>query len=365
MKVFLVAGERSGDLHGGKIAAALFSRFPALEIAGWGGEEMECAGVELKKHYRETATMGFLEVLKKFRHFKRLLQACRDDISDFQPDAVVFIDFGAFNLRIAPHAKALGIPSFYFITPKVWAWNTKRADKLNRLVDHLLVILPFEVDFFKKKGIASTYVGNPLTERVLAYLADFPKDNVGQDTRLTIGLFPGSRAQEVSRILPGLVELATRHPEVNWIVSGVTNLPKSLYQLATSQGMEVIWDDSYRMMNTIDGAFVASGTATLEVALFRVPQVVVYKTSKLSGAIVRLVIKIPFVSLPNLIANREVVPELLQSEFNQDTLDRELALMISKQGKEKQLTGYEEIWQRLGQLSTSDEVATYLAEHLK
>ncbi|MEL6534799.1 MAG: lipid-A-disaccharide synthase [Bacteroidota bacterium] len=365
MKFFLVAGERSGDLHASRIVEELKVKYPEATFQGWGGDRMEQTGVVLKKHYRDTATMGFLEVLKKLSYFKNLIKECKQHITSYQPDAILFVDFSAFNLRVAPHAKALKIPVYYFITPKVWAWNTKRAFKLQRLTDHRLVILPFEVDFFQQRGIDSTYVGNPLTERIRKFskAEDF-REKHGLDDRPIMALLPGSRRQEVSRILPVLVELTQSEPSFQWVLSGVKSLPEHLYQPALAKKIPIVWEDSYNLMAYAHTAVVASGTATLETALFNVPQVVVYKTSMVSAWVVRLVIKIPFVSLPNLIAGREMIPEQLQNNCTKDKVLEEFLVLQSDEGRNQQLAGYQEIQNKLGDLDTPLEVAKYIANTL-
>lgn len=366
MKFFLVAGERSGDLHGSRIVEELRKQFPGASFQGWGGDRMVQAGVTLKKHYRDTATMGFLEVLKKLSYFKALIQECKDHIGSFQPDAVVFIDFGAFNLRVAPQVKALQIPIFYFITPKVWAWNRKRAYKLQNLTDHRLVILPFEVDFFRERNIEATYVGNPLTERIHNFLPNttFREQN-SLDDRPIMALLPGSRKQEVNRILPVLLEIIDSEPDFQWVLSGVRNLPESLYQKAIDKKVPIVWEDSYNLLAHAHTAIVASGTATLETALFNIPQVVVYRTSALSAWVVRLVIKIPFVSLPNLIAGREVIPEQLQGNCTSTKVLEKFWVLQREEGRKHQMDGYQEIQDKLGKKDTPSEVATYIATTLK
>ena len=364
MRYFLIAGERSGDLHASRIVSALRARDPEAEFEGWGGEQMEQAGVVLREHYRNTATMGFLEVLKKLRHFRRLIQRCKDDIAAYQPDAVIYVDFSAFNLRVAPAVVKQGITGYFFITPKVWAWNTKRAFKLARLTDHRLVILPFEVDFFAERQISATYVGNPLTERIRGFTPDPDfRQTHSLDDRPIVALLPGSRRQEVSRLLPVMMAVVKDRPEWQWVMSGVRSLPEELYQPAQDAGIPLVWEDSYNLMAHAHTAVVASGTATLETALFRVPQVVVYRTSAFSALVVRAVIKIPFVSLPNLIAQRAVVPELLQNACTPEEVLRQVDLLQTEAGRQAQLEGYADIAHRLGDISTPDAVAEYITQH--
>ena len=365
MKYFIIAGERSGDLHGGRIVDALRERDTQASFEGWGGGRMAQAGVSLRKHYRDTATMGFQEVLTKLNYFRKLIRECKQHIEAFQPDAVIFIDFGAFNLRVAPFVKELQIPSYYFITPKVWAWNTRRAEKVKRLSDHRLVILPFEADFFNARNISATYVGNPLQERISQYQPD-PNFRTQQklDDRPIMAILPGSRVQEVKRILPAVMMLVEQHPELQWVVSGVRNLPEELYAPAKERNLPIVWEDSYGLMSHSHTAIVASGTATLETALFNVPQIVVYQASAISAAVVRLVIKVPYVSLPNLIAGREIIPELLQKDFNGERLQQEFAHLQTENGRRGQLSGYAEIRETLGNLHTPTEVANYIQRTL-
>lgn len=331
-----------------------------------GGTYSQEAGVDLAVNYSEVALMGFLEVVLGFRKVLKYLKIVKDDLNAFQPDALILVDYGGFNMRIAAFAKEKGIPVHYYIPPKVWAWNQKRALKLKAITDQIYSILPFEPCFFKRFEMDVEYVGNPLFDEIKKFT---PHEFFFQKNELSyapiIALLPGSRKQEINAMLQEMVNLVSKFPNAQWVVAGVDSLDSKLYEPATKAGIKVIFNQTYDLLSHATAAVVTSGTATLETALFRVPQVVVYRTSPLSYAIGKKLIRVPFISLVNLIAEREVVKELIQGEFSAENIQAELQRILSNPVyKGQMLQGYDEIFERLGNQSASETVAKHILNSL-
>jgi len=360
MKYFLIAGERSGDLHGSFLAEYIRKNDKSAEIIGWGGDYMEKAGVQLLKHYRELAIMGFWEVVKNLRTLSRLQKECKQAIVDFNPDAVVFIDYPGFNLRIAAFTKSKGFSNFYYISPKVWAWNQKRAYKLKRLIDRLFCILPFEKEFFKKYDFEVSYVGNPLKEAIKSYQFDREFMRRWQG-RQVIAVLPGSRAQEVANVVSVLKEVVPEKPDALFLIAAVDNLPDSAYaELDNSfANVELVYNKTYEILKLADAAIVTSGTATLEAALLNAPQVVIYRTSGISYMLAKRLIKVPYISLVNLIAGKQVVKELIQGEMSASNVLSEINAILSADGtyREQMLEGYNLVNSAIGDLNAPEQTA--------
>ncbi len=366
MKYFLIAGERSGDLHGSFLIKQIISRDAGAEVVCWGGDYMQQAGGLLLRHYKHTAVMGFWEVIKNLRKLARLQNACKADIVRFQPDAVIFIDYPGFNLRIAEFTKKHGFLSFYYISPKVWAWNQNRALKLKRLIDHIFCILPFEKEFFRQYGMDVSYVGNPLKEAIKSYQYDeeFLRRLAG---KRVIGVLPGSREQEVTNLITLLPAMASEKPAFHFLVAGVDNLPTEMYAQVSSgsPNIEVAFGKTYEILRVSEAAIVTSGTATLEAALLNVPQVVVYKTSGVSYQIAKRLIKVPFISLVNLIAGKEVVRELIQHHFTREEILAEIENIISDASRKKNiLDGYKEVDELIGEQNAAETTAAEIVTRL-
>ncbi|EPR65711.1 lipid-A-disaccharide synthase [Cyclobacterium qasimii] len=366
MKYYIIAGERSGDLHASNLLLALKKKDPDAEFRGMGGEYMEEAGCTLFAHYKEMALMGFVEVLMHFRRVFRYLSAVKKDILDFQPDALILVDFAGFNMKIATFATKKGIKVHYYIAPKVWAWNQNRAYKLKKNVDKLYAILPFETDFFKKFDWQVDYVGNPLLDEIKKFKPEH--DFLSQyqlEGKPLIALLPGSRKQEVDKMLTTMIALKSNFQGVNWVIAGVRNLPPEVYEAAEKAGIQVVYDKTYDILLHARAAVVTSGTATLETALFNIPQVVVYKTSKISYAIGMQLIKVAYASLVNIIVDREVVKELIQGEYVSESVETELRGIFEDGPKrEKVLEGYGELRGLLGNKKASQETARLIIESL-
>jgi len=356
MKYFIVAGERSGDLHAGNLAAAMRELDPAVQLSGWGGEKMQSAGVQILQRYEEMAFMGFWEVLKNLRKIRGFMALARKHIEETQPDALILIDYAGFNLRLAQWAKTRGIRVFYYIAPKAWAWNKSRVHQLKKYTDLTLVIFPFEVPFFEQYGVPVKYVGNPLFDEIKKFRPD-PAFLADRGGRPVIALLPGSRRQEIEAMMQTMAKLTYAMPEYTWVVAGVSTFDYNFYNIYGGT-FRLTFDRTYNALFIADAAVVTSGTATLETALFKVPQVVVYKTSGLTYAIARLLVKIRFISLVNLVAGKEVVKELIQGEYTAKNTEKELKKLLSdNKFREKQLNDYTILTEKLGNREASKTAA--------
>ncbi|MFA0960865.1 lipid-A-disaccharide synthase [Roseivirga sp. BDSF3-8] len=366
MRYYIIAGERSGDLHGGELIKYLMQMDPDAQIRGWGGDGMKAAGMKLVKHYRETAFMGVWEVLINLRKIRSFLKECKKDIRSFAPDAIVLIDYPGFNLRIAAFAKSLGVPVHYYISPKVWAWNTKRAKKIKRFVDKLYVIFPFEVDFFRKYEVGAIFVGNPLISLINDYSPSADAKILCQKNDQIIAVLPGSRYQEVKSMLDVMLQVVDQLPDFHFVVAAVSNLPVELYDAAMEHpSVTVLTDSAYDILSYSKAAIVTSGTATLETALFSVPQVVCYKTSAFTYSIAKKVIKVPFISLVNIVAEKEVVKELIQNDFTPSMITKELQSLVDDTSyRRNMLNEYSDLKKRLGKKNAPLEVAEQIVNSL-
>lgn len=328
-RIYIIAGEASGDLHGGNLVRELFAQARAageeLTIRAWGGDRMTAAGARVVKHYRELAFMGFTQVIMNLRTILRNIDTCKKDIETFKPDAIILIDYPGFNLRIAEWAHAKGIPVHYYISPQVWAWKKGRVHTIKRVVDHLYVILPFEKDWYAKYGYAVDFVGHPLLDAIEQEGRSELQPLPGADDRPVVALLPGSRQQEIARVLPLMVAVARRYPTYRFVLAAAPSVPESTYTALIGDGpITVVNGRTYDVLRHARGALVTSGTATLETALFGVPEVVCYSGGALNVWIARRLVDIQFISLVNLIMGREVVRELIQSDLNVRTLSKEL-----------------------------------------
>ncbi len=367
-KYFFIAGEVSGDLHGAKLIKALRQKDRNAEISAWGGDRMKEAGAKIEKHISELAIMGFGEVVAKLPEILRNFSTCKQNIKDFNPDAVILIDYAGFNLRIAKYAKKQGIKVFFYIAPKVWAWRKSRIRKLKAYVDKLFVIFPFEKDFFAAHGLKVEYVGNPLIERMNEFR---PDDTFMSKLRLPpkyIALLPGSRKQEIDKIMPCLLALAQNTPDENFVIAGLEKAKPFLEHFSYPPNIKIIYDNTYNIIYHAHSAVVTSGTATLETALLACPQVVVYKTSKLTYRIANMLVDktyLKHISLVNIIAGTEVVKELIQEECNTGNLSRELQNIHYKEDiRENILKEYKLLRGKMGNNNTSGKIASYITEHL-
>lgn len=371
MRYFIIAGEPSGDLHGSNLVKHLRLADPDADIVCWGGELMKEAGARLLKHYRETAFMGVWEVLVNIRRVNANFRECRRQIAESEPDVLILIDYPGFNLRMARFARESGIRVFYYISPKFWAWGEWRVKKIKRSVDRLYIIFPFEREFYHRHDFPAVFLGNPLIDHIDAWRTaargnETLRTAMGLDSRPVVALLSGSRLQEVKSMLPLMAAVAPSYPDYQFVVAAMDHLPAQLYEEAAERyPVKIITGMTYDLLAIAEAALVTSGTATLEAALFNVPQVVCYRTSPLTYRLARTVIKVRFISLVNLIMDREVVKELIQGDLNISDLHRELGeILVTGYRHEKISNDYLELRTILGGSGASGRVAADMAASL-
>lgn len=372
MRYFIIAGEQSGDLHGSNLIRELINQDSGAEIKCWGGDLMESAGATLLKHYKKTAFMGFVEVAKNLGVIKKNLVLCKQHITEFRPDIVILIDYPGFNFRIAEFAKKSGYRIFYYISPKLWAWKEGRVGMVRKYVDRMYIIFPFEVAFYKKHGIGVEYRGNPLLDETEKKLTAFAsKDDIRKSLCLgdkpVVALLAGSRKSEVRQILPKMIEAVHHFPDYQFVLAGVKNLPEELYQgIIGKNPVRLIKEKTYEILYISEAALVKSGTATLETALFSVPQVVCFKGDFFSMVIAWIVIKVKYISLVNLIAGYEAVKELVQYSLNEKNIVSELrAVLPGGPKRDKMLEDYNKVREILGPAGASERVAEDMVRVLR
>jgi len=370
MKYYLIAGEASGDLHASNLMLALKKVDPQAEFRFWGGDLMQAAGGTMVKHYRELAFMGFSEVVMNLRTILKNITFCKKDIKEFNPDALIFIDYPGFNLRIAKWAKEEGIPTHFYISPQIWAWKENRISAIKRDIDHMYVILPFEKEFYEgKHNFPVHFVGHPLIDAIAKKDLVDPdgfKKEFQLDNRPVIALLPGSRKQEISRMLETMLSITDDYKEYQFIIAGAPSQDPEFYsQFIKKKNVHLVMNRTYDILSLATAALVTSGTATLETALFKVPEVVCYKGSTISYQIARRVIKLDYISLVNLIMDKEVVKELIQNDFNTKTLRVELNKILDPEVRKTIFGEYFELEMRLGGAGASNKTAKLIYSTLK
>jgi lipid-A-disaccharide synthase len=335
MKYYIIAGEASGDLHGSNLVKELKQLDRSADIRCWGGDKMEAAGAVVVKHYRELAFMGFIEVISNLKTILGNLDFCKKDIQAYQPDVLILVDYPGFNLRIAKWAKQQGFKIVYYISPQVWAWKENRVKAIKRDVDKMLVILPFEKEFYNKWNFDTEYVGHPLVK----VIDDFKPGAPIYPGKKVIALLPGSRKQEILKKLPVMLDAAADFPGYHFVVAKAPGMADEFYKdlLAPYSNVSSVADNTYQLLSESVAALVTSGTATLETALFGVPEVICYKGSNLSYQIAKRLIRIKYICLVNLIMDKEVVKELIQDEMTVENITRELTAILSVPSKQQQL----------------------------
>ncbi len=374
MKYYIIAGEASGDLHGSNLMKGILKADPEAKFRFWGGDKMaEVGGREnLAKHYKDTSFFGVSEVLRNLRTIFSQLSECKRDLMTFQPDVLISIDYPGFNFKMAKFAHSQGIRTFYYISPKVWAWKERRVERIRKYVDRLFIIFPFEVEYFRGKGIEAIYEGNPLVDsiaqrlRTIAPREEFLAEN-GLDSRPLVALLAGSRKSEIQRNMGFMVALSKAHPEWQFAVAGVSWIDKELYKVAIEgSSVKVLTDKTYELLKYADAAVVCSGTATLETALIGTPEVVCYRMDELSYRVARAFVKIGFISLVNIIMGREVVRELIQHDMTVENASEELqAIMEGGSKHSKMMADYAELCAIVGGEGASDRFAEQMVELLK
>ncbi|MGL5317598.1 MAG: lipid-A-disaccharide synthase [Bacteroidales bacterium] len=368
MKYYLIAGEASGDLHASHLMSALKELDPNAEFRYFGGDEMQKVGGTLVKHYREMAFMGFVSVALNLRTILRNMKTCEKDITDFNPDVVIPVDYPGFNLKMAKFVRTqLHIPVFYFISPKIWAWKEGRIKAIRKYVDKMLSILPFEVDYFKKHNYKVDYIGNPTLDEVYHYLNGNPEKILRNKPILAI--LCGSRKQEIRDNLPIMLKAASQFPEVHPIIAGAPGIDPEYYKaFMTDSPVEIQFGCTYQILNSAHAAMVTSGTATLETALFNVPQVVSYYTGGgyIFYKVIRKMLKVPYVSLVNLIADKLIVDELLGYKATPESLTKELGRLIQEESyRSEMMQGYATVKSRLGEPGAPQHAAKAIVDALQ
>lgn len=344
MNYYIIAGEASGDLHGSNLIKELRKLDSSASIRCWGGDKMEAAGATLVKHYRDLAFMGFTEVVKNLPTILRNITFCKKDILENIPDVLILIDYPGFNLRIAKWARQQGLKIVYYISPQVWAWKENRTHGIKANVDKMLVILPFEKEFYKKWNFEVEYVGHPLVEVIEEFKVRSLKSEVQNDEALStetpiIALLPGSRKQEILIKLPIMLEVAKLFPHHKFVVAKAPGLPAEFYDelLEPYTNVDSVVNKTYELLNSAKAALVTSGTATLETALFAVPEIICYKGGNISYHIAKRLIKIKFIGLVNLIMDKEVVKELIQNDLTVKNISTELKKLLEDPKRQRQL----------------------------
>ncbi len=375
MKYYLIVGEASGDLHASNLMRALQHEDPQAEFRFFGGDLMKAVGGTCVKHYRELAYMGFIPVLLHLRTIFRNMDFCKKDVEAWQPDVLILVDYPGFNLKIAEYIKRhTQIPVYYYISPKIWAWKEYRIKNIKRDVDELFSILPFEVDFFKKHQYPIHYVGNPCVDAVDDFrkkgqetFSEFVTAN-GLEDKPIIALLAGSRRQEIKDNLTRMIEAARSFPQYQFVVAGAPGIEPDFYKRYIDSSTKIVFGQTYRLLQQAEAALVTSGTATLETALFRVPQVVCYYISvgKLVSFLRRHILKVKYISLVNLIADREVVTELVADGMTVSNIKKELAKIISGgNGRSRMLSEYDRLIGILGEPGASERAAAQITAFLK
>lgn len=370
MKYYIIAGEASGDLHAANLIKALKQKDASAQIRAWGGDLMQEAGATLVKHYRELAFMGFWEVITNLKTILNNIAFCKKDIEEFQPDALIFIDYPGFNMRIAKWAKPRGIPTHYYISPQIWAWKESRINAIKRDVDEMYVILPFEKEFYEEKHkFPVHFVGHPLLDaiqnRASVSVEAFQKQHQLSELPI-IALLPGSRKQEITKMLELMLKMTPHFPDYQFVIAGAPGQEDEFYQkFIGNQKVNFIKNKTYDLLSVAQAALVTSGTATLETALFNVPEVVCYKGNLISYHIAKRIVKLNYISLVNLIMDREVVKELIQDEFNEKQLQLELEKILSTEKRTEILADYQLLKKKLGGQGASEKTASLLLKSLK
>lgn len=370
MKYYLIAGEASGDLHGANLMRALAEIDPQAQFRFWGGDRMEAVGGKLIKHYRDLAFMGFWEVVTNLRTILRNIDLCKGDITAYQPDTLIFIDYPGFNMRIAKWAKRQGIPTHYYISPQIWAWKENRIKAIRRDVDAMYVILPFEKDFYEgKHQYPVHFVGHPLLDAIATRrevsMEVFKREN-GLDERPIIALLPGSRKQEIAKMLSVMLSVVGSYHPYQFVIAGAPSLGYDFYrQFIREENVHFVSGKTYYLLSHAHAALVTSGTATLETALFRVPEVVCYRGNWISYQIAKRVISLKYISLVNLIMDAPVVTELIQGDLNTRNLKVELDKLLDPAYRDKLQRDYQALRERLGNEGASRRTAQAIYDSLQ
>lgn len=374
MKYYIISGEASGDLHASNLIKGLKRNDEQAQFRGWGGDMMKEAGCEIVRHYKDTAIMGFLTVLKNLDKIKESIHLCCEDITAWKPDVLILIDYAGFNLRVAKFAKSAGFPVFYYISPKLWAWNTARVKKIKKYIDRMYVIFPFETEFYQKYNYQVDYQGNPLVDAIASrpYQTESFSEFIAcyqLPDKPIVALLAGSRTQELKHVLPKMLCMVKHFPDYQFIIAGAPAMTDEDYKpYLKGRNIPVIYGQTYRLLKQSRAALVTSGTATLETAILKIPQVVCYsgEGGAFSYLLFKLFVKVRYISLVNLIGGREVVKELLMQQLTEKNIEKELQqILAGGPVRQKMLKDYEEINRRLGEAGASERFAKQMIIDLK
>lgn len=371
MKYYIIAGEASGDLHGSNLIASIKKKDPRAKIRAWGGDLMKKQGATLVKHYRDLAFMGFVEVLMHLKTILNNLKFCKRDILRFAPDTIILIDYPGFNIKVAKFAHKHNIKVYYYISPQVWAWKKRRVHTLKKVVDKMLVILPFEKPFYDSYQVDAHFVGHPLLDELskLKYInrKTFIRQNFLDPNKEIIALLPGSRKQEVSRMLEIMLKMVKMYPNYQFVIGCAPSLTEDFYKsIIGNENVHLVFNKTYQLLQVASAALVTSGTATLETALLYVPEVVCYKGNQISYLIAKNLIKVKYICLVNLIMDKPVVKELIQNDLTPDNIKKELDLLLTNHKRQRRLLeDYEELKNVLGNAGASNNAASIIVSDLK
>lgn len=371
MKYYIIAGEASGDLHASNLIAELKKKDKSAEFRAWGGDLMRNQGATLVKHYRHMAFMGFVEVVAHLRKVLGNINECKSDMLRYQPDVVILVDYPGFNFRIAEFAHRKGMKVCYYISPQVWAWKRHRVKKVKKFVDQMLVILPFEEPFYKEYGINASFVGHPLLDELSKLKSPsrlhFIHRNDLSEKKEIIALLPGSRKQEVERMLGTMLKVIPHFSQYQFVIAGAPSLDKNLYlKMIGHSDVRLVENQTYELLQNASAALVTSGTATLETALLSVPEVVCYKANRLSYLIAKNLIQVNYISLVNLVMEKEVVKELIQDEYNEANLVKELESLLQDPKKQRRvLDDLDILKHKLGNAGASEKAAEVIINMIK
>ncbi|WP_299190032.1 lipid-A-disaccharide synthase [uncultured Aquimarina sp.] len=369
MKYYLIVGEASGDLHGANLMKSILKEDPEAEFRFWGGDLMQSVGGTMVLHYKERAFMGFFEVILNLFKILGFIKQCKKDIEQYNPDALILIDNSGFNLRIAEWAKPKGYVTHYYISPQVWASRAGRVKTIKANVDHMYVILPFVSDFYKKYDYEVNFVGHPLIDAIADHTQVMPdnfKKQYHLDERPIIAILPGSRKQEIRKMLEVMLSVVDDFPSYQFVIAGAPSQDEKFYEpFIKKEGVHLIMNRTYDILSLSNAALVTSGTATLETALFKVPQVVCYKGNTISYHIAKRIINLEYISLVNLIMDKPVVKELIQGEFNKKQLKEELTKILDDYKRAVMFLEYYDLEKKLGGKGASDKTANLIVETIK
>ncbi|MFW6019650.1 MAG: lipid-A-disaccharide synthase [Bacteroidales bacterium] len=363
MRYYIIAGEASGDMHAANLMGEIQNLDKNWNFRYWGGDRMQDKGGDLVKHYKHHSFMGFAEVILHLPSIIKNLNQCKQDIVEYSPDVLILVDYPGFNLRIAEFAHKQGIKVAYYISPKIWAWKENRIHKIKKVVDRMFVILPFEKGFYNKHDMEVTFVGHPLLDELKMRRQTFDhnqfRTEYGLDERPLVALLPGSRKQEIKRMLPVMVEVANKYPEYQYVIAGTKHIPQQLYQnIIRNSEINLLIDKTYPVLQIAKAGMITSGTASLETALFHVPQLVMYKTSRISYWIAKKLVNLNYISIANLIFDREIFKEFIQNECNVPNVSGELyRLLVDQNYRKNMLEDYTLLEQKLGGSGASEYTA--------